>query len=154
MSKARKTLSAKAKKRRIDVAQLLLRGYSYREMAALYGVSHVTICNDVKAILELWAEETKPEERHNWKLKELRKLDSMERGLAIPSESGDVPSVDKRLKLMERRARLLGLDAPIKLAISSFDIDEAIKAELELLATGDTNIVEADFELLPEGDGE
>ena len=131
----RKSAQANARLRRIEVAKLLVKGWSYREMADMLEVSDSTIGRDVGIIMKNWAEEMKPAELHNWLLKELRKLDRMEKGLAEASENGDVGCIDRRIRLMERRAKLLGLDSAIKISIKDADIDKAIEKEIGALKT-------------------
>jgi len=46
---------------------------------------------------------------------ELERLDRIMLGLWKQATSGDARAVDRVLKIMERRAKLLGLDAPVKL---------------------------------------
>jgi len=52
---------------------------------------------------------------------ELERLDTMLMGLWTPAARGDHAAIDRVLKIMERRARLLGLDAPAKIAPTSPD---------------------------------
>lgn len=47
---------------------------------------------------------------------ETERLDVMQAALWPSVQSGDPQAVDKALKVMERRAKLLGLDAPTKIA--------------------------------------
>ena len=47
---------------------------------------------------------------------ELSRLDDMLMGIWPRVRSGDVLAIDRALKLAERRAKLLGLDAPVKVA--------------------------------------
>ena len=52
---------------------------------------------------------------------ELERLDALLMGLWTPASRGDHAAIDRVLKIMERRARLLGLDAPAKVAPTSPD---------------------------------
>lgn len=45
---------------------------------------------------------------------ELERLDSLWRTVYPQAKSGNLGATDRALKIMERRARLLGLDAPVK----------------------------------------
>jgi len=47
---------------------------------------------------------------------EANRLDAMQMGIWPDAVSGDIPSIHAVLKIMERRAKLLGLDAPTKVA--------------------------------------
>ena len=128
-----------ATKRRAEVAKLILRGYTYGEMAKLFDVSKTTIAKDVKGILAMWVEEMKPEQRTDWIIKEMSKLDRMERGIAEKSENGDGNSIDRRLKIMDRRAKMLGIDAPQRLQVGQMDIEAAIALEIERAAALQTH---------------
>jgi hypothetical protein len=46
---------------------------------------------------------------------DLTELDLLQRALRVSARSGDVQAVDRTVKIMERRAQLLGLDAPQQL---------------------------------------
>lgn len=130
----RKSKQGVAALRRIEVAKLFIRGWSYREMAAFFDVCIATIQKDVTKILENWAQEMRPAERHKWLLKELRKLDSMEKAVADDSEQGDRSAIDRRLAIMEKRAKLLGLNSAVKIRVADEDIDAAIVEELKKLS--------------------
>ena len=47
---------------------------------------------------------------------ELERLDALNLAVWAKAISGDLPAIDRALRIMERRARLLGLDAPAKVA--------------------------------------
>jgi hypothetical protein len=47
---------------------------------------------------------------------ELERLDEMLLGLWEKAKAGDLGAVEKAIRIMERRAKLLGLDAPSKVA--------------------------------------
>jgi hypothetical protein len=51
------------------------------------------------------------------KAEELSRLDGMLRGLWPDARKGSHGAVDRVLKIMERRAKLLGLDAPVKVGL-------------------------------------
>lgn len=50
---------------------------------------------------------------------ELERLDRLYTQMARKAEGGDEKAVDRCLRIMERRARLLGLDAPVKQDVTS-----------------------------------
>ncbi len=50
---------------------------------------------------------------------ELDRLDRLYTQMARKAEGGDEKAVDRCLRIMERRARLLGLDAPVKQDVTS-----------------------------------
>jgi polyphosphate kinase 2 (PPK2 family) len=59
---------------------------------------------------------------------EVERLDAMLMGLWTTANKGNHGAVDRVLRIMERRARLLGLDAPTKTEISG----EALKAYINI----------------------
>jgi hypothetical protein len=50
---------------------------------------------------------------------ELARLDDMLKAIAHHVASGNLTAIDRALKIQERRARLLGLDAPVKQDVTS-----------------------------------
>ena len=96
--------------------QLRLMGHSIRrisELLAAEGISlspatvHRRVTAEIKSRVEPLVEE--------YIAMELDKLDVMETYLQPRVESGDDKAVNARLRIMERRAKLLGLDAPERL---------------------------------------
>jgi len=57
---------------------------------------------------------------------ELERLDTVQVGLWQKARTGDVQSIDRLLRIMERRAKLLGLDAP---DTSSVKLEGAIELQ-------------------------
>lgn len=111
-SSARK---AQREARRAKVAELLLAGVSGNRIAQMLGTtSRKTIRADIDALLARWAEDQKPEDRDRWRAHELAKLAEMEPAILREAKKGSVAFVDRELRLMERRAKLLGLDAPAR----------------------------------------
>lgn len=102
-----------AERRRIEVAALLLSKHSYRQIGERLGVSHTTITRDVEHIREQWRVRAGAKYQEHV-AEEVAKLDGMERVLIVRAFQGDPASVLAQLKIMERRARLLALDAPFK----------------------------------------
>lgn len=65
---------------------------------------------------------------------ELDRLDRMQRAVWPKVMQGDVQAITAALRLMDRRARLLGLDAPTRIAATVETIDAAsIDAEVQRL---------------------
>lgn len=108
--------------RRELVAQLKLHGYSNRQIAKVTGVSHVTIGNDLKKIRAEW--------KQNMALSydqhvatEIAAYDDMEKAISDEARAGNKEAIALRLRIRERRARLLGLDSPVKHEIQVVSID-------------------------------
>jgi hypothetical protein len=62
---------------------------------------------------------------------ELRRLDAM--FLALYPQRAQVRATDSLLRIMERRAKLLGLDAPTKVAQTNPDGSEALPPEIRVV---------------------
>jgi len=91
-------------------------GKSYPEIGAALGVAqshaHRLVAEgmeDARAQVTTEATQLRAEE--------LSRLDAMMQGLWPSARKGGVTAVDRVLKIMERRARLLGLDAPVRSAL-------------------------------------
>lgn len=103
--------------RRAAVVELAKTGQPYRAIAKQLGIgSPGTVAKDIAA----WAAETKPSTEAS---EELRKLQLEEiNGLAVKlwaKLDGDdyLSVVDRLVKLMERKARLMGLDMPTQVHV-------------------------------------
>jgi orotate phosphoribosyltransferase-like protein len=113
--------------RRVKAFELRKKGNNYREIAKELGVSPATIVLDVKAVLNQLAKEQQ-KEAADYKALELDRLETLQIKMWELAEKGDHGAVDRVLRIMERRARLLGLDAPTKTEISG----EALKAYINI----------------------
>lgn len=105
--------TSKVEKQR-QALELRRAGRGYQEIADRLHVSLSTAHGyvddamaEARAQIEADASEIKAEE--------ISRLDGMLAGLWDFATSGDVQAVDRVLKIMERRAKLLGLDAPAKI---------------------------------------
>lgn len=102
--------------RRAQAVDLAKTGQPYRAIGAALGVNASTVARDIAA----WAAETKPSVEAT---EELRKLQLEEiNGLAVKLwaklDGEDYLSVvDRLVKLMERKARLMGLDMPTQVQV-------------------------------------
>lgn len=67
---------------------------------------------------------------------EVSRLDGMLQGLWPRARKGDVAAVDRVLKIGERRAKLLGLDAPTKIAETDPDGNAVGPRVIELVPGG------------------
>lgn len=115
--KPNKNSAAKARKLAAQLRAVELRrsGLTYRAIGAELGCSGAaahgyvadglaeTIAHIESASIEIKAEE-------------VSRLDGLLAGLWVKASNGDLGAVDRVLKIMERRAKLLGLDAPAKIA--------------------------------------
>lgn len=101
--------------RRVKALEYRKRGASYREIARACAVDVATAWADVQA--ELFAlrglAQTTAEDV---KAIELHRLDLYVKGLEKKARRGDHRAVTALVRVSDRRAKLLGLDAPVKLA--------------------------------------
>ena len=97
------------------ITRLRIRGLTYRAIAKEVGVSEAAAYNAVQRALARNRAES-AENAGEWREMELARLDDMWESLAPRSESGEwrIEKLDRALRIMERRAKLLGLDAPEK----------------------------------------
>ena len=127
--------------RRAKSLELRVAGASYSQIAREQGVSKDTAWSDVQAELTDLREITKKLAEELREL-ELRRLDAWtvlatKQARGSFGKAGDVRAIFALAKLQERRAKLLGLDAPTKIAPTNPDGTEAyapVMAKLEALS--------------------
>lgn len=88
-------------------------GAAYRDIASALGISVGQSYNLVRRGLQR-AQKEAAEQGGEVKQMELERLDRMFRGVWVSAMNGTPAAIDRALRIMERRARLLGLDAPAK----------------------------------------
>jgi hypothetical protein len=106
--------------RQEEAARLRLRGKSVREIAQILGISSTQAQRDIMTIVaqsKEVAESCVIVER----AMSLGRLDAMLESVMDLAVSGDSQAIASVLKMDERRAKLLGLDAPAKQEISAGD---------------------------------
>jgi hypothetical protein len=122
--------------RRAKALQLRLDGEPYESIAATLGVDTMTAYNDVVQALRLSIKE-KAEEVLDV---ELKRLDKLHASLWREFNAGNLDLSDRILRVAERRSKLLGLDAAIRVDhkvevdVSKF-IAEAIQVEAKEVIT-------------------
>lgn len=121
-------------RRQLEALDLREAGLTYRQIGARLGVSHTAAHNMVMKALQ--DTHDKLDEKSSAVLRmELDRLDRMHLGLWPKAAAGSPQHVDRVLRVMERRARLLGLDAPTKSQIN-VDVTTLTDEQLEALARG------------------
>ena len=96
------------------MATLYLRKISQERIAKELGISQPTVSRDIKVLVKRWKEAalSDVDERRG---QELAELEGMELDCAVQfSASKDVRWLGQRLRVKERIAKMLGLDAPEK----------------------------------------
>ena len=106
--------------RRKRVAANLLAGLTYREMADALGVSIGTIARDVTLNLERLHRESILKTDAAVTL-DLRRIDRIINAIWTKVVDGNLQAIDRMIKLLERRAKLLGLDAPVVREVTGRD---------------------------------
>ena len=125
-----RTSAARVKitERRTKVLALRTAGMSYRAIAdRLRGKDGVaekynfaTAYDDVKAMLDE-ANANHREQAEDIRALEMERLDAMHMALWADAARGNHGAIDRVLRVMERRAKLLGLDAPTKAQLAGVD---------------------------------
>ena len=105
-----KPLSAKSTDRRYEAIQLRREGKSYRDISAALGCSVSTAFSDVQKELQEVRKKTR-EDAETVRDIELERLDLMLKALFPKAQAGDTKAACTILKIMDRRAKYLGLDA-------------------------------------------
>ena len=135
--------SITAREREAQAVELRKSGHTYAEIATALGVSraagHKMVTRALNRSIERAAESI-PQVRKM----ELDRLDALLKGLWDMASLGDGPAVDRVLRLMSRRAALLGLDMPVQvdlppaLSTGVFTV-KLIEDKEEALDAGDTD---------------
>lgn len=133
----RKQKQVELTERRAKVARLYAQRLTMTEIGQLLGVHSTTIVRDIAAILEEWRREA-ADELGKLRAQELLELNDMEREIAkqyresVNADARDKQGwIDARLKVKARRAKLTGLDAPVKAAIGGIKEGEPIKLRFD-----------------------
>ncbi len=105
----------RAGKRRGEALELRMAGATYRQIGKQLGVSRTQAQNDIRRALQELIEAHEGQAEAVRELEEQR-LDAMLVGIWLQAKAGHLGAIDRALKIGERRARLLGLDAPTKIA--------------------------------------
>ena len=113
------------RERAVKALELRKAGISYEIIAQRLGYSNRTAA--YRAVSRL-IESTEKEAVTDLREMELRRLDDLFRALYMKAIGGDLGAVDRCLKIMERRAKIAGIDAPEK---SQSDVRQIIKVVYE-----------------------
>lgn len=98
--------------------RLRIQGFSFREIALRLGYNSPQASFDaVKRALE----KTLREPANELRSLESERLDEMFQRAYLMALSGDLQAMQTAMKVMERRAKLLGLDAPVKTELTGAD---------------------------------
>ncbi len=121
--------------RRLKTLELTEQGHTCREIGSQLGVSAATVSNDLKIVLaELSERQAKQTEQ--WRGLEAARLDALQAGVWEKAKAGNVAALEAVLSVMTRRAKMLGLDVPVKVDLSAevaFHIEEALNVLEQVL---------------------
>ena len=121
-----------ATEKRLDALTLRRRGSTFREIADKLGCSRAMVHKYVAGALREYAAANK-EETEVYRALEADRLDALHAAIWPKAMNGDMRAVDRVLRIMERRAKLFGLDAPTKVAATTPDGDEQAPAAVVVL---------------------
>jgi DNA-binding CsgD family transcriptional regulator len=102
-----------AQLRERQALDLRLKGFDYEEIGRKLKISGAGAYKILMRVLDRWKEEF-AEKIPQVRQVEIQRCDMMLRALGKGIKQGDTKSIQTALKVAERRARLLGLDAPVK----------------------------------------
>lgn len=127
-SKAQRAATAE---RRGKAIALRLAGMDYDNIAQRLGYAdRAAACKDIQRALEAnVAQQTQSAD--TLREVELMRLDRLQAAAWQAAAQGNLKAIETVLKVVDRRCRLLGLDAPIKADIS---VSDALTSEIERLA--------------------
>ena len=100
----------------LKALELRKRGLNYTQIGKKLGCHRSTACRYVLSELENLADKCREEAVHVRDL-ELQRLDALYLKAWEAVEEGDLPAIDRCLRVQERRAKLLGLDAAAKVDV-------------------------------------
>jgi hypothetical protein len=135
---SRKTEEAKREQRRIQIAANLLAGLNYRQMADGLGVSLGTISNDVAIIMKRWKREQLQSVDEYVQI-DVERLNVLINALWKKAQSGNLGSIDRMLRIIERREKLLAYGSGKRNDQTHLNIDLSTLTldQLEQIAQGD-----------------
>jgi hypothetical protein len=123
--------SAATEERRKNAVALRLAGAAWQAIADQLGyASRGAACEDVRRAMALSRAEL-AQSANELRETELSRLDRLQAALWTKAINGDVKAVDAALKIIDRRIRLLGLDAPQQVEVFTVD---AVTARIRALA--------------------
>ncbi len=115
--------------RRARVAALRLSGLRDQcRIAAHLGVSPPTIHRDGKALDAEWREQAVADVATEKGL-DLDRLEHLIAAVWPEAVRGNLPAVDRVIRILERKAKLLGLDAPERMAVAQHGLTTTVVIE-------------------------
>lgn len=132
MARGKDKDKANALNRQYLALDLRQSGWSFRAIGDKLGVTHMQAWRDVKsAIEELQSLNT--DKAEDFRQLELERLDALTKALEPMAMVGNTNSVNAYIRVMEQRAKLLGLYAPEKKEIDIKDVGKLSDDELRAI---------------------
>jgi hypothetical protein len=103
--------AANREQRRTRVAERLLAGLSIRQVASEIGSSKATVQRDASHIREQWREEYLTDADEHIR-QDLKRIDTALSAIWDGVQDGKYGAIDRMIKLLDQRAKYLGLYAP------------------------------------------
>lgn len=100
--------------RRLKALELRKEGKSYQEIANILGSNFTQVYTDIGIVLRKEIEKRTKTQLSQVVQLELERLDALFEKAWEQIKANNVVAIDKALKIMDRRAKYLGLDAPAK----------------------------------------
>lgn len=123
-------LKEAAAERRVRALELRKAGIGYRTIGAQLGVSEAQAHRDVQSALSA-LRELELAEADDLRRLELERLDDAMLAIYPQVKRGNHGAIDRLLRIMERRAKLTGIDAPARFKDETDPIDwDAVPPEL------------------------
>lgn len=111
--------------RRSTVADLYLNGWQITRIARHLNVDRGTIYNDLAAIRTEW-KANQTQSYGDRVARELERDDYLESKIAHRIDTGDLVAVQTALRIQERRAKYLALDAPTRVVVDDSRITNLV----------------------------
>lgn len=109
--------NAEQLKREEDVLSLRRAGLTAQEIAVQLGIAKSTVGRTLERAFKRYHDQLAADTRQILSL-EVARLDRLLVGIWSDASKGHLGAIDRVLKIMERRAAMLGLDAPKKTALT------------------------------------
>lgn len=133
-SSNRDTRAAEAREVENQALELRKRGYNYRQVAKALSISVGTAHKYIQRAIDRIPAENAEQVRNL----ELERIDKMLTGVWERATKGDTKAILATVRLMERRARYLGLDAPEKHDVGVKAVGPALFIPIERSDDDDT----------------
>jgi DNA-binding CsgD family transcriptional regulator len=124
----------KASVRRLKALELRKEGKSYQEIANILGSNFAQVYTDIGIVLKKEIEKRTKTQLGQVVQLELERLDALFEKAWEQIKANNVVAIDKALKIMERRAKYLGLDAPAKSVVGE-DPEKPFRGDKNKLKT-------------------